>query len=620
MKTSTDESLSSRLSNLAAAAQAVAAGDLDVRVPETRDDDLGTVGRAFNDMADQLQSTINTLEDMVAQRTADLTESEEKLRLLIEGLKGYAVSMLDTEGRVASWNAGAEQMTGYSEHEVFGLPVSIFYTDEDVEAGKPDWALEMARESGRFEEEGWRVRKDGSQFWAESVISALRDETGELRGFAAVIRDITERNRIQRENSLLLETTRAVSSAKDCDSALTAAVHAICRTTGWAFGEAWVPNKEGRLECALTWHRSDIALAAFHEVGHVAGFAPGEAIAGKTWQSGKPEWDEDISKLDLQLTRRRSLALAAGLHVAFGVPVIDAGDTLAVLTFYIGEMSIHDRLLSELVTSVAQQLGAVIRRRQAGDELAALNEELEQRVQERTLALQESNRELEDFTYVVSHDLKEPLRGIEGFSAFLAEDYGEQIGEEGRRYLDNVRESAIRMKRLIEELLELSRITRVRGERQPVEASALIADVISDLEYSIREKGVELRVQPGLPAVIAEPVRLREVFKNLISNAVKFSDESGGIVEVGSQDADGAVQFFVRDNGIGIDEQYHERIFQIFQRLNRREDYEGTGAGLTICKKIVEAHGGRIWVESAAGEGSTFHFTIPAPQPERGQP
>jgi len=167
------------------------------------------------------------------------------------------------------------------------------------------------------------------------------------------------------------------------------------------------------------------------------------------------------------------------------------------------------------------------------------------------------------------------------------------------------------MKQLIEDLLELSRIGRTGASYQSVQIEALVQDVTRDLQFSIEERKVDLRIQPTLPTVTCDRARMRQVFKNLISNAIKFSDKANPIVEIGCREGDDANTFWVRDNGIGIDEQYHDKIFQIFQRLNRQEEYEGTGAGLTICKKVVEAQGGQIWVDSREGEGSTFSFTIP---------
>jgi len=238
-------------------------------------------------------------------------------------------------------------------------------------------------------------------------------------------------------------------------------------------------------------------------------------------------------------------------------------------------------------------------------------EQVNAELERRALELETANTELDDFTYVVSHDLKEPLRGIEAFSAFLAEDYADKLDEQGKRYTRVLRESALRMKDLIDDLLELSRVARIRHEHTTVEVESLLEDVRRDLEFALQEKKGDLRIQPDLPAISCDKLRIKEVFKNLISNAVKFSDKPQPVVEVTCRQDDGFYIFSVRDNGIGIKEQYHHQIFQIFQRLNRREDYEGTGAGLTICKKVVEAHGGKIWVESKVGEGSTFSFTIP---------
>jgi len=259
----------------------------------------------------------------------------------------------------------------------------------------------------------------------------------------------------------------------------------------------------------------------------------------------------------------------------------------------------------QLIYAVARD---ITERKRAEEALARQAEELAR-----------SNAELEDFTYVVSHDLKEPLRGIEAFSMFLAEDYADKLDEQGERYVNVLREAAIRMRDLIEDLLQLSRIGQVRPEYATVAVESLLEDVRRDLHFALTEKGMDLRIQSDLPTVTCDPSRIKQVFENLISNAIKFSDKPQPVIEITCHENDGSCVFSVRDNGIGIDEKYHEKIFGIFQRLGRREEYEGTGIGLTICKKIVEGHGGKIWVESKVGESTKFSFSIPKETQRIGQ-
>jgi signal transduction histidine kinase len=228
--------------------------------------------------------------------------------------------------------------------------------------------------------------------------------------------------------------------------------------------------------------------------------------------------------------------------------------------------------------------------------------------------LKAAQKEMDEYTYVISHDLKEPLRGIEGFSRFLTDKYRDKLDDDGKHFIDRIRSSALRMQRLINDLLKFSRMSQHRHPMQSVGFNTLLMHVRANLQYALDAKKADLRVDK-LPMVVCDATAMTEVFHNLISNAIKYNEKPNPIIEVGCTEKPnpetGApeYEFFVRDNGVGIKAEYFDKIFQIFQRLQR--DEEGTGIGLTIVRRVIEWHGGRIWPESAEGQGTTFYFTLP---------
>jgi signal transduction histidine kinase len=292
----------------------------------------------------------------------------------------------------------------------------------------------------------------------------------------------------------------------------------------------------------------------------------------------------------------------------------------------------------ELVTRVRTLLSATLERRRAHEELRqrrraqeALQElagTLERRVAERTAELEQqarelremnralmlSNQELDDFAYIASHDLKEPLRGLANYSRFLLEDYGDQFDEDGRHKLETLGHLSRRMSDLIDSLHQYSRLGRVELAVVPTDLNEVLAGVLDGLRITLEEKRVEVRRPRPLPTVACDRVRVGEIFHNLITNAVKYNDKPHKWVEVGSELSarpGGPEVFYVRDNGIGIRERHLQAIFKMFKRLHGREQYGGgTGVGLTIARRIVERHGGRIWAVSVHGQGTTFSFTL----------
>ena len=256
--------------------------------------------------------------------------------------------------------------------------------------------------------------------------------------------------------------------------------------------------------------------------------------------------------------------------------------------------------------------------------LRELTAELEQRVARRTEQLAATNAELEAFTYSVSHDLRAPLRQIDGFSKILSEELSDRVGEEGRHYLRRIREGAAKMAQLVDDLLDFSRIGRQDIRWLPVDLDALLEEVLDGLAPERDGRRVELERGP-LASVEGDPAMIRVVFTNLLSNALKFSrSRDPAVIEIGQRDVEGSPAIFVRDNGVGFDPRFADKVFGVFQRLHRPEDFEGTGVGLATVQRIVHKHGGRVWAETRPDAGATFHFTLGQPAarevPERSLP
>jgi signal transduction histidine kinase len=265
-------------------------------------------------------------------------------------------------------------------------------------------------------------------------------------------------------------------------------------------------------------------------------------------------------------------------------------------------------------------------------ELEKANQTLEEEIRQRRVAetkfdeqkrfLEKANAELDSFVYTASHDLRAPLRAIASFAAFLKEDCGAQLDARGQDHLEEIRKGALRMNQLIDDLLTLSRISRVRNPFAPASVGDMVRDVLERIRFDVQSAGARIVAAPDLPVILCDRVKLTEVFLNLITNAVKFSSKNAvenGMtpsgeapqVEIGWKDRGDRWEFWVKDNGIGIEPKYHDQIFGIFKRLHPSESYEGTGVGLSIVKRVVDDHGGRVWVESEAGKGSVFRVILP---------
>ncbi len=393
------------------------------------------------------------LEERVRERTAELFQSEQRYRLMVDAIQDHCIYFVDESGAVTEWTESAQRLHGFTRTQMIGKPYLRLLAVDNAGEDEVDPAqvLRLATAHGQWETRGWRLRDDGSRFWAHTVLTALRNEAGELQGLSCITRDMT--------------------AAKSLE-----------------------------------------------------------------------------------------------------------------------------------------------------DVMNDLNKELEKRVAERTQQLVAANKDLDVFSHMVSHDLRAPLRHISSFVTLLQEQLGEVNDPIAQQYLNSINKASKRMSLMIEGLLEYARLGRVAIEAQPVPLAPLLEGLISHLKQESQGRTIEWVVEDDLPVVRGDAMLLAQAFGNLLNNSVKYTrPRERAHIEIGWKiNPVGGRTFYVHDNGVGFDLEKAHNLFVMFQRQHHSMDFEGTGTGLALSQRIIERHGGRIWAESAPGEGCTFYFTLPfeGPEPE----
>ena len=412
-------------------------------------------------------------------------------------------------------------------------------------------------------------------------------------------RSDVERARNERRLSAQYECTRSLAEAPSPMEAVPRILQKVCETFGWEVGAMWTVDPQGmNLLCTELWCADKAKLQRFCQDTRRRPLARGVGLPGRVWATGKPAWIDDL-RADNNFPRL-SAATSGGLRSGIAVPVHVGAQCLGVLEFFSSTREEPDPKLTEVFAGLGSQIGESIERQRA-----------EQQLREASANLARSNTDLQQFAYVASHDMFEPLRMITSYLQLLTGRHNLHLDEQGREFVSYALDGAKRMQALINDLLAYSRVDSRGGSFEPTNCEQVLESATSNLKLALQESGAAVTHEP-LPTVRADPVQLTQLFQNLLGNAMKFHGPEPPRIHIECERQNGEWIFSVKDNGIGIEPRNYDRIFVIFQRLHTRKEYSGTGIGLAICKRIVERHGGRIWVESAPGQGSTFCFTLPA--------
>jgi PAS domain S-box-containing protein len=521
-----------------------------------------------------------------AKVTRDLTERrneeervhrrEETFRLLLESAKEYAIFLIDPQGQVVTWNAGAERIKGYAPDEIIGRSFKTFYPEEDVKSGKPEHLLQTARERGSVEDEGWRVRKDGTRFWADVIITAVYDERHVLRGFAKVTRDLTLRRLAEERLRQSEEIFRLlVSSVRD---------YAI-----------FLLDPEGNV---TTWNAGARRIKGYEAseiIGrHFSLFYPKEDV-----EAGKPEQE-------LRIARERGSVQDEGWRLRKDGSRFVANVLITAVYDEAGAL----RGFAKVTRDITEQ-------QQAEETRQALlqAEEETRRAEASYLVSQEANRAKDEFLMTLSHELRTPMTAILGWSRLLPSisphdpTFAEAIASIAR--------SAELQTKLIDDVLDVSRIVsgKLRLNLEVVDVARVVNGAIDAIRASAnaRKIAVVSSFAPGLGTIVADPTRLQQIIWNLLTNAVRFTPKNGRI-DVGGRRVASQVQITVKDSGEGIDPEFLPHIFEPFRQAEhpRTRIHGGLGLGLSIVRHLSEAHGGGSTAQSAGrGKGATFTITLP---------
>jgi PAS domain S-box-containing protein len=474
-----------------------------------------------------------------------LLASEERYGLLLDGIQDHAIFMMDPHGQIVSWNKGAERIKGYKADQIIGRSFSCFFPPGDINRGRPDEILRMTAATGRHEEIGMRVRRDGSSFLASVTFTALRDRAGHLQGFSEFSHDLSGYRGL-------------LEAAPDAMVVVNEA------------GEMMLLNLQ--TEKQFGYSRDELIGRRVTDI-IPEGFA--ERLIADGTRSAAEALAQQI-ETGIELIGRRKDGSEFPIEIMLSP--LDSAEGILV-TAAIRDITKRKKSEEHLVNTVAE--------------------------------LKRSNDELQQFAYVASHDLQEPLRMVASYTELLASRYEGKLDSDADEFIAFAVDGCNRMQGLIQDLLLYSRAGTNGKLLNEVAGDDALKEALANLQITIKQSSAVVTYD-SLPTLLTDEAQLTQVFQNLIGNAIKYHGPETPRVHISAaKNGNNEWIFSVRDNGLGIEAKYFDRIFILFQRLHGRDEFAGTGIGLSVCKKILERLGGRIWVESQPEQGSTFKFTLP---------